>query len=147
MQVPFFSSNPTDTVEFNWDNKLHSATKSGTTLNVKYDPLGNRVWRQVDTGTTVTTKKYILDIAGGLPVILCVLDDTGSLETSYVHTPHTAQVLSKREHNTSDPLLIDHHRLYVHDRLGSVRLMLDDDGSIQNAYTYDARITPLKRRR
>jgi RHS repeat-associated protein len=56
------------------------------------------------------------------------------LKTSYIYAD--GQILSQRIHtdpNNSD-LLTPYY--YVHDRLGSVRLMIDDTGTAVNSYTY-----------
>jgi hypothetical protein len=92
--------------------------------------MGNRVYRD---GTN--TRKYIVDIVGKLPVILCeidVIDD--SLENSYIYAG--AQILVQYAHDANEMFY------YVHDRLGSVRLMVDYDGgtdvvSAVNIYTYN----------
>ena len=90
--------------------------------------MGNRVYRD---GTN--TRKYIVDIVGKLPIILCELDASDdSLENSYVYA--NAQILVQYTHNANETFY------YVHDRLGSVRLMVDYDGTdvgAVNIYTYN----------
>jgi len=108
-----------------------SASKGSDSITARHDPKGNRLWR---AGTN--TRKYILDIAGKLPVILCELDASdGSLTDSYVYAD--AQVLCHHEYGSAGA--IDYTYWYVHDRLGSVRLMIGYDGVdayVENHYTY-----------
>jgi hypothetical protein len=61
-----------------------------TLLSVKYDPMGNRVYRD---GTN--TRKYIVDIASKLPIILCEFDvtDPNSSLKSYIYAG--AQILAQ----------------------------------------------------
>jgi hypothetical protein len=47
--------------------------------------MGNRVYKEVP-GTPDVKRRYIVDIVGKLPTILCVIDaDDGSLERSYIY--------------------------------------------------------------
>ena len=48
-------------VEWNWNGKLRSGTKGNNSIEVKYDPMGNRVFK--DSNETVQ-RKYIVDISG-----------------------------------------------------------------------------------
>ncbi len=63
------TSNANDTIEYNWDNKLRSASKGPDSITVKYDPMGNRVYKSSYDGSTTTVQEFILDIAGKLPTI------------------------------------------------------------------------------
>ncbi len=76
--------------------------------------MGNRVYKSSTVNSVTTERKYIVDIVGKLPTILCELDadDNDSLTNEYV---------------------------YVHDRLGSVRLVAGYDGGdffTNNLYMY-----------
>jgi len=97
--------------------------------------MGNRVWRQSTFNNSTTTRKYIVDIAGGLPTILCELDASdGSLKKSYFYAD--GQILSQRVHtNPANPTIFTPY-FYVHDRIGSVRLVIDSAGTVKNSYTY-----------
>ena len=46
---------------------IRSASAGGNTVSLKYDPLGNRIFRQVDDGQSTTKRKYIIDVVGDLP--------------------------------------------------------------------------------
>jgi len=93
--------------------------------------MGNRVW----TDSSIRgTKRFIVDIVGGLPVILCEVDQaTGSLEKSYIYAD--GQILSQVSHGAQSTDVY----YYVHDRLGSVRMVVGYDGqtvSVANGYAY-----------
>jgi len=78
----------------------------------------------------VDYQRFIVDIAGRLPIILCVIDaDDSSLERSYIYAG--AQPIGFYEGDYTDPAYI-----YLHDRLGSVRQVFDESGNVKNTYTY-----------
>ncbi len=58
--------------------------------------------------------------------------DTGSLTKKYIYTPD-GQILKQTFVGQSEP---DEY-FYIHDRLGSIRLVLDEQGNVVNSYTYD----------
>ncbi|MHC4069466.1 MAG: hypothetical protein ACYSR8_07810, partial [Planctomycetota bacterium] len=63
---------------YNWDGKLRSG---GDITSLKYDPAGNRIYKQIyDSGppSSYITRKYIVDIVGDLPVILLEIDTSDS---------------------------------------------------------------------
>ena len=114
-------------ITYNRDGKLRS---SYSTINLKYDPLGNRIWRKAGS----TERKYIVDIVGDLPVVLLEInpgptDDT--IANTYIYA--NSQILAQYagDHTASK-------YFYMHDRLGSVRLVIDTAGAVQKLYTYDA---------
>ena len=113
-----------DSKEFvwNWQGLLRSATYDGTTVTIKYDPAGNRVQRQVGT----TTRKYIVDTIGDLPVILLELDGSGNVQNKYIYA--NSQILAR--HDTSAIYF------YLHDRLGSVRQIINSSAGVVNYYVY-----------
>jgi len=97
--------------EYNWDGKIRLVKDSSnnTLLTVKYDPMGNRVYR---AGTN--TRKYIVDIAGKLPTIIAEYTDPNSFTNSYIYAD--AQILVQYAHS-GDPNAADDKYYYVHDRL------------------------------
>jgi len=135
-QLIYSSHGPQATsYEYNWDGKLRLATKGGTTIKLKYDPMGNRVWKKVippggPMGAS-NTNKYIVDIVGDLPVILLELDpnDNMSIEKTYIYA--NSQILAQHEGKYDQP-----RYFYLHDRLGSVRLIIDTSAVVKNCYTY-----------
>ena len=100
---------------WNWDNKLRQATKGTKTINLKYDPYGNRVIKDVNDAQTITTRKYIVDIVSDLPVILLEIDASdSSIAKTYIYA--NSQILAQHDGD------YDASRyFYLHDRLGSVR--------------------------
>jgi hypothetical protein len=58
------------TLAYNWENKLRSATKGTKSISLRYDPDGNRIFKN---SSESGQRKYIVDIAGDLPVILMEL--------------------------------------------------------------------------
>ena len=90
----------------------------------------NRVYKSSTVNSVTTNQRFIVDIAGRLPTILCVIDgDDGSLERSYIYSG--AQPIAFYEGSNDDP-----NYFYLHDRLGSVRQVLDTSGNVVNTYTY-----------
>jgi len=82
-------------------------------------------------GQNTKNQRFIVDIAGKLPIILCVIDaDDGSLKRSYIYAA-SAQPIAFYEGDWTDPAYF-----YLHDRLGSVRQVLDESGDVKNTYTY-----------
>jgi RHS repeat-associated protein len=90
--------------------------------------------------STAATRKYIVDINGDLPVILCEIADSnsislGSLKKSYFYAD--GQILCQRIHEIVEPnTLVFTPYYYVHDRLGSVRMVIDSAGAAVCSYTY-----------
>ena len=119
---------------YNWDNKLRSAEidSSDVLTAVKYDPDGNRVYKETP-GTPAVKRKYIVDIAGKLPTILIVMDtgNDNSVVNTYVYA--NSQVLA--QYDGTQEQSNDKH-FYLHDRLSSVRLLIDESGDVANTYTY-----------
>ena len=115
--------------EYNWHNKLRCAAVSGPdTIYYKYDPSGNRVRKQWNGGSSV--RKYIVDIVGDLPVILTELNGSGGIERTYIHANGRIIAQHAGDH-TAD------RYFYLHDRLGSVRLLIDTSANVKNRYIYD----------
>jgi RHS repeat-associated protein len=113
---------------WNWDGKLRSATCSPNSISLKYDPFGNRV---IKNSSINGNRKYIVDISGELPTILMEINPSnGDIMKTYVYA--NSQILMQHDgDHTADKYF------YLHDRLGSVRLVVDESGTIQNSYTYN----------
>jgi RHS repeat-associated protein len=129
--LELFDSSSDTTMEYNWDNKLKSATKGAESIALKYDPLGNRIWK---SSGSAGTRKYIVDIVGDLPVILLELDASSfAVEKAYIYA--NSQILAQYDGDWRTPLDCKH--FYLHDRLGSVRQIIDCQGNIVKLYTYN----------
>ncbi len=141
--ITSLTGSPNSTVTYNYDNKLKYANMGSDTISVKYDPMGNRIVKHSVLNGISRNQRFIVDINSDLPVVLCVLDcsDTGgagsgqdlpsSLEKLYYHVG--AQVIAQKEAGADGELFY-----YVHDRLGSVRAVVDIDMLTVNEYSYDS---------
>ena len=83
-------------------------------------------------------QKFIVDIAGKLPTIIAEYTDPNSFTNSYIYAD--AQILVQYAHS-GDPNAADDKYYYVHDRLGSVRMVVDcntvaETVTARNTYTY-----------
>jgi hypothetical protein len=58
------------------------------------------------------------------------LNGSGGIVKTYVYA--NSEVIAQHEGDTS----ADRY-FYLHDRLGSVRLVIDDSGAVKNSYTYE----------
>ncbi len=128
------TSGITASMEWNWDGKMQSASAGGTSIDLKYDPSGNRIYKSVDNGT-VTNRKYIVDVIGRLPVILLEIDPSendpnDAIVKTYLYA--TAQILAQH-----DGFYEDNIYFYLHDRLGSIRQMIDTSANVKDKYTYE----------
>ena len=91
--------------------------------------MGNRIWRETDIDSAVTTRKYIVDISSGLPTILCELNGA-TVAKSYIYSDRS-QILCQRTGGMSAD-----EKFYVADRLGSVRQIVDAAKAVVANYTY-----------
>jgi uncharacterized protein RhaS with RHS repeats len=98
--------------------------------------LGNRVYKKSTASGSATERKYVVDITGELPVILIDLNLTdSSLKRKYIYGDW--QILAQHDIDDDAQPAQDDKYFYLHDRLGSVRLVIDDEGAVQNYYTYE----------
>ena len=75
-------------------------------------------------------RKYIVDVVGGLPVILLDLNTSGDIVKTYIHA--NSQIIAQHDgDHTAD------RYFYLHDRLGNVRQVIDTSGDVKDRYTYD----------
>ncbi|NLH16928.1 MAG: RHS repeat-associated core domain-containing protein [Phycisphaerae bacterium] len=117
---------------YNWDSKLRSATSGGTTVALRYDPDGNRVLRTVNS---TASRKYIVDTAAELPTILmeidpAVQDPNQAITKTYLYA--NSQIIAQHDGYFGDAMYF-----YLHDRLGSVREVIDTSAAVVNTYTYE----------
>ncbi|MFA5239684.1 MAG: RHS repeat-associated core domain-containing protein [Phycisphaerae bacterium] len=121
---------------WNWDGKLRSATKGSKNISLKYDPLGNRV---IKNSSVNGSRKYVVDISSNLPTILLEIAPgtdgllgTGDDVTAKTYIYADSQVLAQHNGDYTYP-----RYFYLHDRLGSVRLVINTAGVTQHSYTYN----------
>ena len=119
------------TFNYNWDGKLRQADWGNDYLKIKYDPDGNRVYREAKVGQTTVKRKFIVDYAGGLPVILLELDfdNSNSVKKTYIHAHD--QIIAQHDGD-----YYASRYFYLQDRLGSVRQIIDVNASVKHLYTY-----------
>ena len=121
-------------VDWNWDGRMRSAVSGTDTISLKYDPLRQRVSREHDDSLTTDKKRYVVANINGLSQILLELDgdDPNIVEKAYVYADD--QVLIQYD---GDPNFYDTPTYwYVHDRLGSVRMVLDALKNVVHRYTF-----------
>lgn len=112
---------------YNWDDKLRSADSDGNEIALKYDPSGNRIYKN---SSEAGQRKYIVDIVGDLPVILLELDTSNNVKKTYIYA--NSQIITQHDGNDSNP-----RYFYLHDRLGSVRQIIDTGAKVVKLYTYN----------
>jgi RHS repeat-associated protein len=133
---------PTISLEYDWESRLRKALLGGTDrrIEAKYTPDGARVTKKkVWDGSTVYSHKYILDVTGRVPAVLLVLDveNNNAILKTYIHADN--QVIAQHDGDHA----ADRY-FYLHDRLGSVRMVIDANGTVVNCYTYDPWGLPLE---
>ncbi|MCE5341361.1 MAG: RHS repeat-associated core domain-containing protein [Planctomycetaceae bacterium] len=119
------------TLEYNWDNKLRSAVAGANTIDIKYDPAGNRVYKSSVGSVSSVARKYIVDVVGDLPVILMEIDSADmSIKKCCIYA--NAEILSEHDggYNATQ-------YYYLHDRLGSIRQVITSVGSVAKTLTYN----------
>jgi len=116
------SSDGTFTYAYDYENRLTSATKSGTTANYKYDAFGRRIEKTVNG----TITKFIYDG----DQIIAEYDGAGALISKFVYGAGIDEVLKMEKGGTS--------YYYHYDGLGSVTNLTDSTGQTSESYSYDA---------
>ncbi|MCF7955280.1 MAG: RHS repeat-associated core domain-containing protein, partial [Phycisphaerae bacterium] len=111
-------------------------------IEIRYDPRGNRIYKGIrdSEGDIIKERKYIVDIVGKLPVILCEIDpNNSSLTNKYYYA--NSQILAQDAAyltDPNDPNSTDYNRYYyLHDRLGSIRQVVDCNALTVATYTYN----------
>ena len=86
-----------------------------------------------DPGCVNGKRKYIVDIVGDLPVILMEINPdnpVNPVKKTYIYA--NGQIIAQHDgDHTTD------RYFYQHDRLGSVRQVINRYGNVKNHYTYD----------
>jgi len=121
---------PATDYEYNWDNKLRSATIESNSISLKYDPAGNRIQKN---SSVAGNRKYIVDVVGDLPVILLELEKTGytdyTIKKMYIYA--NSEILAQYDGGSTS------RYYFLHDRLGSVREVINSSGSVVKMLTYN----------
>ena len=124
-----------NTLEYDWDGRLRAGDGWGTGLGMeaRYTPDGVRIAKKRIWNLSSYDHKYIVDMVGNIPNILLVLDanDNNAILRTYVHA--NDQILMQHDGDVNSPSYF-----YLHDRLGSVRQLINSDGDVENHYFYDS---------
>ncbi|MEQ8786495.1 MAG: Calx-beta domain-containing protein [Pirellulaceae bacterium] len=128
-----------DYTEYEWDhrNRLVKITQKNSSdvvthaVEYTYDVFNRRIAKSIDAdgagGGSAVGESYVYD---GDAIVL-VFDETGSLTNRYLHGEQVDQILAD-EDATGDVLWA------LTDNLGSVRDLVENDGTVVNHITYDA---------
>jgi RHS repeat-associated protein len=126
----------TTSMTWNWDGKLQAASAGGSSIALKYTPGFDRIYKESTVGQTTTKSKYIVDPTGDLSLILLEVDPDETDPNECVRKTYVygnSQLLAQHDGYYGSDICF-----YLHDRLGSVRQVVDYSGSVVNSYTYDA---------
>ena len=122
-----------------WNRLVRRTKPDGTTVDLGYDHVGNRVSKTVSTATNETFTAYLVDnnsLTGYAQVLEELRDDgTGSLEVFRTYAVGH-DVLSQTTHTPTYPHT--HTRYYLYDGQGSVWGLADEAGTVTDYYAYDA---------
>gem|GEM_PF-3394003 len=109
---------------------------AGRYMHARYTPDGIRIDKERVWDDDIDYHhKYIVDTSGKLPHILLVLDtgDDNNIIQSFVYA--NDQVLMQRDGSMYNAGT--RRYFYLHDRLGSVRMVIDPNAAVQNHYSFD----------
>jgi RHS repeat-associated protein len=124
----------TSSMTWTWDGKLQSASAGGASIDLKYAPGFDRVYKESTVNQTMTKSKYIVDPTGDMSLILLEVDPDDndpntSIRKTYLYA--NSQVIAQHDGHYGDDIYF-----YLHDRLGSVRQVIDTDANVENKYVY-----------
>jgi len=133
-QTSLWQDDPGDfPVIYDWDGRIrrNRYLLSGLGMEARYTPDGVRIWKKRNWNLSSYEHKYIVDMAGNIPSVLLVLDanDDNNILKTYIHAQNQVIAQHDGDYNTS-------RYFYLHDRLGSVRQVIDTSGNVQNCYYY-----------
>ena len=75
--------------------------------------------------------KYIVDISGQMPTILLEMDPSDGMKVKKLYMYANGEILMQHNGNHTAEKYF-----YLHDRLGSVRMLIDNTGAVKNNYAY-----------
>jgi RHS repeat-associated protein len=95
-----------------------------TSISLKYDPAGNRIYKSSSVSVGSVARKYIVDVVGDLPVILLEINPSnGAIVKTYMYA--NSEILAEHDGDYTA-----NQYFYLHDRLGSVRQVINFVGSV-----------------
>ncbi|WP_269540004.1 tandem-95 repeat protein [Cerasicoccus fimbriatus] len=119
---------------YDFMNRLvRRTTSGGSVIDITYDADGNRITKSAPAGVT----HYLVDMNNltGYAQVLEELDST--LTTERVYT-YGLDLIAQHQLMPVDAPTGWETSYYLYDGLGTVRALADENGSISDAYTYDA---------
>ncbi len=132
----WLTSDGMHTFSYDYEGKMQLAVSIADPNNMveyKYDPMGNRIGRiEYDVYGVASERKYVLDYTGSVPKVLLELDKVaGQWVVSQKNYYYGNRLVMSTDGNDLN------RRYYIHDRLGSVRCVVDGNAlTVQNNYTY-----------
>ena len=112
-----------DSLVWDFENRLKQSTLAGDTVQYQYDGLGNRFAR----GSGGVTKRYVLDPSSNLTKVLAETDAAGAITAYYVYgLGLVSRVLPDGS-----------ARYYQFDSRGSTVALTDASGAVTDSYAYD----------
>ncbi len=132
----WLTSDGMHTFTYDYEGKMQLAVSIADPNNMveyKYDPMGNRIGRvEYDASGIASERKYVLDYTGSVPKVLLELEKVaGQWDITQKNYYYGNRLVMSADGNDSN------RRYYIHDRLGSVRCVVDANAlSVQNNYTY-----------
>ncbi len=102
-----------------------TASGQSTSIQNRYDALGRRISRTLDS----TETRYVLDLTGGMERILCDTDASGTITARYIHGPD----LCYKEDASTNTITCYHA-----DAQGNIVRTTDGAGANVNQYAYFA---------
>ena len=115
------TSDGTFTYAYDYENRLITANKTGTSAAYKYDSFGRRIEKTVGSAST----KFLYDG----DQIIAEYDSSGNISAKYIFGPGIDEPISITKEGQT---------YYYHsDGLGSVTCLTDSNGTIVESYSYD----------
>lgn len=117
------TSSGTDSLTWDYDNRLVGFTIAGIAGSNRYNGLGHRL----ESTHGSDTKRFVVDGTGSLAQVMAETDGSGTIKVYYLYgTGLAARILT------------DGTVSYYHmDRSGNVLALTDDGGSVSDLYRYD----------
>ncbi len=133
----WLTSDGMHTFTYDYEGKMQLAVSIADPNNMveyKYDPMGNRIGRvEYDASGIASESKYVLDYTGSVPKVLLELEKntSGVFDVVQKNYYYGNMLVLSTDGNDSN------RRYYIHDRLGSVRCVVNADNfNVLNNYTY-----------
>jgi RHS repeat-associated protein len=123
----------TSNIEWNLDKRLRHTDVGDDFIDCRYAPDGEMIYKRVYQDGIASESKFIVDTVGRFPVILLEINSANS---QIVKTYFNAQGQTLMQRDGSQAAEDDRY-FYIHDRLGSVRQLVNTAGQVVNCYVYD----------